>query len=925
MKISTFVLLNIFAFINLNSQEIVLPEKNRGSDISLISIVKLFEQKNDINFSYDYDRLKEIKIAVKNQFFLSISNFESLLGKQTNFELVRKIKGEYLIVQKKPHAVCGKVIDGETGESILGAIIKKEQKFYTTDNQGIFQLEIQAVDTIEVSLLGYKKRKIPYKFFRAKPCAKIVLIPEISVLDEVVISDYLTEGITKNKDASVVLDLKKLKILPGLVEPDIFQSSQLLPGISSSLEDPASINVRGGSPDQNLVIVDGIKMYTTGHFFNQISLFNPNVVKSINIFRGGTSVQYGDRISGVFDIETDDDLFDRVKAGGGANFSHLDVYTKIPLSGNMGILLAARKSSTDLYDNAKTDQLYKKVFQGTRGDRETFSENSFNNDLSFYDINIKWIWKIKDNHKLTVSNLFARNKFKNTTNQIIETGIDSFIGDVFEEELGFEEDEFFEEFLEDISSEEDFEEDADINIDRAIRRNIDSNKEESMGTSITYEFGKPNRNQHVFQSYSSTFENNSVTRIVSFFPEEEKDEEKYNRTNTIIDLGISYRWKAFLGKQIQFNSGYQFSHQEVARKVEESFLINEESIEKGESENSKSIGNNQNIFTEFYFDNKKILARLGLRSTYLSNTNSFFVEPRIYTSLTLFKNFKLTSSLEQKNQQIMQIKSNNLEESNIILPNLDTRWVLAGPLTLKGGKFDIPVVQSTQITFGLNYHRKTWHIDFEGYYKKLHDITLAGDLLLFLDFSGEGQLAFTGNEKRIGYDFLIKKRAKNWRFWLGYSWLNTEITLPLEGGISIPNTNDQRHILNVSQTLKVKNFEFAIGWQYASGRPFSKINRTLEIDTAVDEKGHNGHRIDAYQRMDTSILYRFNSKSKKREFNGLMGVSFRNLLSNQVSIDQNVVFNSDNETILEGAFPFFKQMNSKSLRFTPDVVLRVNF
>ena len=87
----------------------------------------------------------------------------------------------------------------------------------------------------------------------------------------------------------------------------MLQSLQLLPGVSSPSENASDLHIRGGTPDQNLVLWDGIKMYHQGHFFGQISAFNPYVTKEINLHRAGTSVQYGDRISGVLDIRTTDE------------------------------------------------------------------------------------------------------------------------------------------------------------------------------------------------------------------------------------------------------------------------------------------------------------------------------------------------------------------------------------------------------------------------------------------------------------------------------------------------------------------------------------------------------------------------------------------------------------------------------------------
>ena len=94
-------------------------------------------------------------------------------------------------------------------------------------------------------------------------------------MPEVIISNYLTSGILKDNTGATIIKPKSFGILPGLIEPDVLQTIQALPGILSVDETISNINVRGGTNDQNLLLWDGIKMYQSGHFFGLISAFNP--------------------------------------------------------------------------------------------------------------------------------------------------------------------------------------------------------------------------------------------------------------------------------------------------------------------------------------------------------------------------------------------------------------------------------------------------------------------------------------------------------------------------------------------------------------------------------------------------------------------------------------------------------------------------
>jgi len=93
-------------------------------------------------------------------------------------------------------------------------------------------------------------------------------------------------------------------ILPGVIEPDVLQTLQQIPGINSSDESVSSLNVRGGTHDQNLFIWNGIKMYQTGHFFGLLSAFNPNLANTISLSKNGTSAFYGESVSSVVDLSS---------------------------------------------------------------------------------------------------------------------------------------------------------------------------------------------------------------------------------------------------------------------------------------------------------------------------------------------------------------------------------------------------------------------------------------------------------------------------------------------------------------------------------------------------------------------------------------------------------------------------------------------
>ena len=134
------------------------------------------------------------------------------------------------------------------------------------------------------------------RFIAITPKTLSELQNQIQHLEEVVVINYLTKGISKTNNGTIEADTKAFEILPGLIEPDVLQIVQNLPGIISVDERISNINVRGGTNDQNLILYEGIRMYQTGHFFGLISAFNPYLSEDITVSKNGTSAKFGNGV-----------------------------------------------------------------------------------------------------------------------------------------------------------------------------------------------------------------------------------------------------------------------------------------------------------------------------------------------------------------------------------------------------------------------------------------------------------------------------------------------------------------------------------------------------------------------------------------------------------------------------------------------------
>ena len=235
---------------------------------------------------------------------------------------------------------------------------------------------------------------------------------KIEFLDEVHVTNYLTKGISLKNDGTVIIKPNQFEILPGLIEPDILQTIQALPGVSSVDETVSNLNIRGGTHDQNLILWDGIKMYQSGHFFGLISAFNPYLTNEVLVTKNGTSAQYGDGVSSTVDMRLDNNLNKDFSGGIGFNLIQTDGFAKIPLNDKLELQISARRSITDLIETPTYNQYFDRIFQDTdvtNNQTEINNTVTTNEDFYFYDFSTKLLYDFSEKDKIRFSFLTINN------------------------------------------------------------------------------------------------------------------------------------------------------------------------------------------------------------------------------------------------------------------------------------------------------------------------------------------------------------------------------------------------------------------------------------------------------------------------------------------------------------------------------------
>lgn len=238
----------LFVFSTVNSQE------KTADTTYLIPYIQQLENDFEVKFSYADADIKLVLIVVpKSDVLTDIINS---IKTQTKLQILKLNERYYTVSQTNTISICGIVLDNFEQNTVTGATIEilGTDLSVITDMQGSFSLDnVPSNANIQIKHIGYKTLFVDAKqLFNTDPCQTLLLSQFYQKLEEVVVYDFLTKGLVKRFDASIEMNTKEFGLLPGLIEPDVLQTIQALPGIKSIDETVSDINIRGGSNDHYL-------------------------------------------------------------------------------------------------------------------------------------------------------------------------------------------------------------------------------------------------------------------------------------------------------------------------------------------------------------------------------------------------------------------------------------------------------------------------------------------------------------------------------------------------------------------------------------------------------------------------------------------------------------------------------------------------
>ena len=263
---------------------------------------------------------------------------------------------DFSFLSQENHTLSGYLMDGKTGEILIGAqvSIPSLKIASTTNSYGFYSLTVPgAVYKVEFKFIGMDpvieeidlNKDIVYNYEFSMKTSELI---------EVVVNANKKSNINDTKIGQIELGIETIKTLPAFMgEVDVLKSIQLLPGVSSVSEGGQGFYVRGGGPDQNLVLLDEAVVYNASHLFGFFSVFNADAVKSVNLIKGGMPANFGGRMSSVLEVNMNEGNSKEFKVKGGLGLISSRLTVEGPLKKEKGsFIISARRTYIDVLMNA---------------------------------------------------------------------------------------------------------------------------------------------------------------------------------------------------------------------------------------------------------------------------------------------------------------------------------------------------------------------------------------------------------------------------------------------------------------------------------------------------------------------------------------------------------------------------------------------
>ena len=757
-------------------QEVIFEANNEN----VIQLLEKIEKVTEAKFAYnpnDFNKKEKINFPKKK---IKVGDLLGQIFEDTPIEFkaqgenvilfktnVKKIGIRENVVIEKPRNIVfsGYVVDSETGEAMIAASVYEKKSFTatTTNNFGFFSLTLPpGAHTIVVSYVGFETQEINISKTQQM---EIRLVPTSNEIEEVVVSaskdnEKEKDEVLSSRMGVLRISSAKLKAIPAMAgEPDILKAITLLPGIKQGVDGSAGFYVRGGGPDQNLILMDGVPMYNPYHLWGFLSTFNPDAINNIEITKGAFPARYGGRLSSVLDITLKDGNHQEWKKN--LSFGILSARASVsgPLKKDVStIFVSARRTVLDL------------LISPLAAERDKDEESSYKGQTGYYfgDINLKYTYKFSKKDRLYVSGFYSKDQAK-----IAVDANDGFLGE--------------------------------------------TKLRETKGWGSSFVSARWNHlfNDKLFSNTTAYFSNynyfsNTSTELNAIedgnFP---SSKNKSDYTSIINDFSIKQDYQYFLNHRhhIRFGGGAIFHNFKPGVNSFSQIVDGQTTISSTADKTIKA--SEFSLYAEDDFQlSDKLKINIGVHASALSvqDTSYTAIQPRFSARYLLNKKVALKIGYSKMTQYLHLLTSGSLTKSSDL-------WV---PVTK-----EIAPPNSTQYSIGSAFSiGENYGVEIEGYYKDMKNLIDYKDGASFLiTTDGWEEKVESGEGKSYGTEIFFQKKKGRLTGWAGYtlSWSTRQFD-KINDGKQYPHKYDRRHDISLVGNYQLnKKWSLNGSWVFFSG------------------------------------------------------------------------------------------------------------
>lgn len=710
-----------------------------------------------------------------------------------------------ITAQEKSVTLSGYVKDGKSGEVLIGATIYVDSigKGATTNLYGYYSLTIpQGTYTFRYSFIGFEDLK-KHIVLTTDQRVSVDLLENSKVMKEVVIEGKANQNTESTQMGQVELNVEKIKSLPAFMgEVDILKTIQLLPGVQSAGEGNTGFYVRGGGPDQNLILLDEAPVYNASHLFGFFSVFNADALKNVNMIKGGMPANYGGRLSSVLDISMKDGNYKEYHVEGGIGLIASRFTAEGPIKKDTSsFIISGRRTYVDVVAAPfiKEDAPLK------------------GSGYYFYDLTAKLNYKISDNDRLFLSGYFGRDVFtynNKTLGLKFQVPWGNATGSLrwnhlFTDKLFVNTTAIFTDYNFAFSSEFD---DFKFSIASGIRDwNLKQDYSYFHNTFHTFKFGW----NYIYHRFIPTSFSASAGDV-DFGTEDPPKILAHEAAGYILD-------EFSLNENLKINAGLRFSmFQQVGP-----FTRYYKNSSTGTVDSTRTWNNGDRIQ---YYDGFE--PRLAIRYS-LPNKSSIkagFSHNYQYVHMASISSVSLPTDLW-------------FPSSELIKPQIGTQY--------SAGYFR-------------NFKKNMFETSVEVYYKNMQNMVEYKENAQpedNVEDNIDNQLTF-GRGYSYGAELFLKKSTGDFNGWIGYTWSKTmRIFDEIDNGLPFPAKYDRRHDLSVALQYDItERLNVGVIFVYATGNAISLPERRtysfFENRVVTVWSTRNGNRMVPYHRLDFSLTYK---------------------------------------------------------------------